>query len=384
MADEFTTILTSLGLSTEAFIAILVIVLLVIGAVVVVIVSRPVLDIYPYLLPNARVRARKGRLFDEKHFSEIIESDNIDEITNYLRGFPDYAEHIDNYSLEKSLDIQLSETYDMIARIAPENIKKAFVALAKKSDINNIKSLITAKEANLNSNDTSNLLIPSGKLYEDIQHLIDSNTVEDVVAGLDGTEYGVVLEDALNEYKESKMILPLEAALDKYYLENLLTAANVPSNDNTAILYSYIGSQVDVNNIKLIIRAKTDGLNYEGISPYMIKEGHDIKEWKLKDLMESEDVSGVINSLEGTDFAQILNDNLQNYNETGSVAVFEKALDEYISDYANSLSLKNPLGIGPIIGFLNKKEKEVKNLKIIARAKREAGFPVSEIQEMLV
>lgn len=384
MADEFTTILTDLGLSGEAFIAMLIIVLLIVGAVIVVIVSRPVLDIYPYLLPNARVRARKGRLFDEKQFSEIIESTNLTEITNYLRGFPDYAEYMDNHSLEKSLDIQLSETYNLIARIAPDNIKKAFVALSKKSDINNIKSLITAKEANLSRDAILELLIPSGKSYDNIVHLIDANTVEDVIAGLDGTEYGSILEDALSEYKESNMILPLEAALDKYYLENLLKATNVPSNDNTAILYSYIGSQVDINNLKLIIRAKADGLNYENIESYLIKEGHDIKEWKLKDLMESENISGIINSLEGTDFADILNEKLQTYNETGSIDVFEKALDEYISNYANSLSLKNPLGIGPIIGFLNKKEKEVKNLKIIARAKREGDFPISKIQEMLV
>ncbi|KZX15887.1 V-type ATP synthase subunit C [Methanobrevibacter cuticularis] len=384
MADEIATLLANFGLSGEAFIGLLVIVLLIIGAVVVVIVSRPVLDIYPYLLPNARVRARKGRLFDEKQLSEIIESNDLNEITNYLRGFPDYAKYMDDYSLEKSLDIQLAETYALLARIAPADIKKAFVALAKKSDINNIKSLIAAKEANLDRDATINLLIPSGKLYGTLEHLVDVNNVEDIITGLDGTEYSSVLEDAFNEYEESKTILPLEAALDKYYLENLLSARNVPSNDNTVILYSYIGSQVDVSNLKIIIRAKVDGLNYESISPYIIINGHDIKEWKLKDLMEAEDVPSLINGLEGTDYAQILNETLNSYNETGSIGVFEKALDEYLADYTNSICLKNPIGIGPIIGFLTKKEREIKNLKVIARAKRENEFPIAEIQEMLV
>jgi V/A-type H+-transporting ATPase subunit C len=384
MADEFTTILTSLGLSNEAFIGLLILILLVVGAVVVVIVSRPVLGIYPYLLPNAKVRARKGRLFNEKQFSEIIESEDSNDVVNYLRGFPDYSQYLDSYSLEKSFDIQLAETYDLLSRIAPKDIRKAFVALAKKSDMKNIKSLISAKEANISKNATEDLLIPAGSLYDLLEQLTDANNVEDIVAGLDGTEYAAVLEDALTHYKESKMILPLESALDKYYLENLLSASNVPSDDNTMILHSYIGSQVDVANLKLIIRAKSDGLNYEDIEPYMIKKGHQIKQWKLKDLMESENVVGVINSLEGTDYSPILTEILSTYNESGSVSVFEKALDDYVTEYANSLSVRNPLGIGPIIGFLNKKEKEIKNLKIIARAKRESGFPISEIQEMLL
>ncbi len=104
-----------------------------IGAVIVIVASRPVLDIYPYLQPNARVRARKGRLFNEKQLSEIIEADNIEEVTNYLRGFKDYADYVDKYPIEKALDVQLAESYNLISRIAPNSVKDTFSLLAKKS-----------------------------------------------------------------------------------------------------------------------------------------------------------------------------------------------------------------------------------------------------------
>ena len=48
------------------------------------------------------------------------------------------------------------------------------------------------------------------------------------------------------------------------------------------------------------------------------------------------------------------------------------------------MQYKKPLGVGPIIGYLSQKENEIKNLKIIARAKREANFPNSKIMEMLI
>ncbi len=73
---------------------------------------------------------------------------------------------------------------------------------------------------------------------------------------MDGTEYAAVLEDALPKYENSGMVLALESALDKYYLESLLRSSNVPADENKQILFSYVGTQVDIANLKLIIRAK--------------------------------------------------------------------------------------------------------------------------------
>jgi len=384
MADELTALIESFGIPGEALLAIIFVAIVVLGAVVVIIITRPLLEIYPYLITNAKVRAKKGKLFDEKQFSEILEADDVDDIINYLRGFPDYLEHLENYSVEKSLDIKLAQTYVSLSKIVPEDVGKAFVALSKKADINNIKSLIAAKEANLTKDETLKLLIPVGRLYDFLEQLVDANNVEDIVARLDGTEYGSVLEDSLSQYEEKGMILPLEFALDKYYMERLLVASSVPDDENSTILHSYIGSKVDITNLKLIIRGKVDGLDYDVISPYLVQNGYQIKEWKLKDLMEAETLPTLINGLEGTDYYSSLNEVVALYNESKSVSVFENALDEYLVGYAKDLSLKKPLGIGPIIGYINEKEKEIKNLKIVVRAKREDGFSMSKIQEMLV
>ena len=384
MADELASLITSIGFTQESFIVFCILAVIVIGAVVVIITSRPILDIYPYLNPSSRVRARKGRLFDEKQISEIVETNNVEEVENYLKGVPDYADVLDDYPLDKALDIQRADTYDFIARIAPKEVKDPFVVMAKKTDINNIKSLITAKEVGLTADETRELLIPSGSLYDELSSLAETDSVTDIITSLDGTEYATALEDALPEYEEKKMTLPLESALDKYYLSNLLRSSDVPADENRQIVYSYVGTQVDVDNLKLILRAKEDGLNYDDISDYILADGYQLREWKLKDLMDSPDVTNVISGLEGTKYSEALTDVVPQYNETGSVAVFERALDVYANEHAKSLASKKPLGVGPIIGYLSQKEAEIKNLKIIARAKREADFPNSKIMEMLI
>lgn len=385
MAEDIATIVTSLGFpSNETFLAAMFLILAVVAVIVVISTIKPVLDMFPYTYPNARVRARTGRLLTDKQFSEIIESQNIEEVKNYLRGVPDYAKYIDMYPLEKALDTQLAETYDLIARITPDNSKEIFKFLLKKFDIKNIKSLIIAKEAGLNSEQTMDLLVPFGELSDKLDSLVESESVTEVLNGLEGTDYLKILEDSIPIYKETGLLLPLEASMDKYLLENLLRSSATPEDDNTSLLHNYVGTLVDAANIKIILRAKADDLKYEDIESYMISDGYQIREWKLKELMESEDVAGVISSLEGTDYAPMLSDAMADYNETKSMASFENSLDSHVVKTAKTISLKNQFGIGPMIGFLSRKENEIKNLKIIARGKREEGFSSSMIKEMLI
>lgn len=385
MVEDIATIVTTLGFpSIEAFIAAMFLVLAVIAVIVVISTIKPVLDMFPYTYPNARVRARKGRLFTEKEFSEIIEAQNLEEVKNYLRGVPDYAKYIDQYPLEKALDTQLAETYDLIARITPDNSKETFKFLLKKWDIRNIKSIIIAKEAGLSTDQTLELIVPFGELSDKLDSLIEADTVTEVLNGLEGTEYPKILENAIPIYNETGLLLPLEASLDKYLLKNLLRASATPEDDNTNYLHNYIGTMVDVANIKIIIRAKADNLKYDDIEPYMISDGYQVREWKLKELMEAEDIAGVVSGLEGTDYAPMLSDAMTDFTETRSMASFESALDSHVNETAKTISLKNQFGIGPMIGFLSKKEREIKNLKIIARGKREEGFSSSMIKEMMI
>lgn len=385
MVEDITSLIGTLGFSSpEAFIGLLFLVLAVIGAIVVVVTIKPVLEYYPYMYPNARIRARIGKLFNEKQISEIVEADNLEEVKNYLRGVPEYAAHLEEYNIEKALNTQLAETHDLVARIAPKDVKDTFEILLTQWDIRNLKSIIIAKETGLTTEETMDLVVPFGELKDSLDKILDAKDITEIINALEGTEYAKILEDALPAYQKTGMLLPLEAALDKNFLGKLVKSVANPADENTTLLQSYIGTIVDSTNLKMILRAKVDGLKFVDVEPYMISSGYQLRDWKLKELMESEDVEGVLSGLEGTDYSQVLAEAAPEYSSTGSIAPFEDAIDGNIRKIAKTISRKKPSGIGPIIGFLSRKEVEIRNLKVIVRGKMEKGFSTSMIKEMLV
>lgn len=385
MEETITGIITSLGFSSiESFMALLVVGLAVIGALIVVITFRPLMEYYPYTYLNSRVRAKIGKIFNDKQLTELTETENEDEFKNYLRGHKDFASLVDKYPTEQALDVNLAESYDLLARIAPKDLKPTFDLMLDQWDIKNIKSVLIAKEAKLNEEETNELLVPYGVLKDDLSKLVEADSVQNMIVALEGTPYAKILEDALPDFNENKTLLTLESALDNYYYERLLAKSADQSDENTRMLHSYVGTQVDIANIKIILRAKSDDLSYDQIKPYVIKSGYELRDWKLKELMESEDMTSLLSSIESSQYGKIIIDHIPEFNQTGSITVFDDALDGYERDMANNIFKKKPFGVGPIIGFLNKKETEIKNLKIIARSKRGNSIPSSEIKEMLL
>ena len=97
-----------------------------------------------------------------------------------------------------------------------------------------------------------------------------------------------------------------------------------------------------------------------------------------------EDMNSLLSSIESSEYGSIVADHIPEYNSTKSITVFDEALDSYERNMAKNIFRKKPFGVGPIVGFMNKKEIEIKNLKIIARSKRGSSIPSSEIKEMLL
>ncbi|ENN96082.1 V-type ATP synthase subunit C [Methanocaldococcus villosus KIN24-T80] len=354
---------------------------------VIVWITKMVIDLAPYAYVNARVRSREARLLDRNKINEILEAQSFDELIGILED-TDYSEYISKVSgkdpifIEKAFDLYLANLYKFLYDIAPNKAKQVLKIFMKKFDIKNIKTLIRAKNINLDAEEISDLLLPFGNIpKEKLRELSEVKTVEEVIRGLEGTEYFKVLQEALTEYEHTKNIIYLELALDKYYLNSLKRVMMIEGKEEDTFR-EFIGRMIDIENLKVILKTKADGLSGEEVVKYLTS-GYELAEWKLKDLANATNIEAVLGGLEGTKYAEILSECMDEYNREKSIYVFEKILDKYLLELGKKLSLRKPFGIGPIIGLIVSKELEIKNLKAIIKGKME-NMKAEEIKNFLI
>ena len=354
-------------------------------ALIIVLLSFKEFSSYaPFAYPNARVMARRGRLLDKKQIIEIIDAKKLEDMYNLVSDVPEYKKFLDKFPFEKAMDMDLAETHQILANISATKFREFFDVILSKWDIQNIKTLIAAKEMGIDNEEIKDKIIPFGKLPEDIFiRLLDAENIDEIATALKPTVYHEPVNEAIYLYKEKKTLLPLEASLDKYYYEKWLETVLEISNDDGEVLNILINTKIDLLNLKIILRARSDGLEFKDIKDYIFAGGDQLYEWKLKELMGTEKIVDFVEGLEGTDYADILKEALPEYDKTGSISALESALDKYSLELGVELAKKRPSTIGPMIGFLSQKEIETKNLKLIYQAKLE-DFSPEEIRKMLI
>ncbi len=388
--DALTQLMEIAGMPTDIFMTLLVLAGIAIFLVIMIFLIRYLAETAPFAYVNARVRSMESRLLKDHKMNELIEASGATELIGFLED-TDYGPYLsevlgqseDPVIVEKALDIHLAHVYKTLANISPDAARKILKLLEKKFDVKNIKTLLRAKYVGLDAEETFKLLIPLGTISEaKLRELSETKTVEEIVNALEGTGFSSILSEALTDYENTGKLTALEMTLDKSILESLWKNVSVDGTEKD-LFKEFIGTMIDIENLKLILKGKADGLSSEVISNYTTSKGYELAAWKLKELADVESIEGVISSLEGTKYASIVNENLEEFEKVRSIYVFEKALDNYLVKMGKKLSLRQPFGIGPIIGLITSKELEIKNLKVIIKGKIE-GMSASEIREILV
>ena len=390
MVDALTQLMEIAGMPTDVFMTLFVLAGIAIFLVIMIFLIRYFSEIDPFAYVNARVRSMESRLLKDHKINELIESAGTTELIGFLED-TDYGPYLsevmgqseDPVIVEKALDIHLAHVYQTLANISPDGARKILKLLEKKFDVKNIKTLLRAKYVGLDAEETFKLLIPLGTIPESkLRELSETKAIEEIVSALEGTGYSSVHSEGLTQYEQNGKLTTLEMSLDKLILENLWKNVSVDGTEKD-LFKEFIGTMIDIENLKIILKGKADGLSSEAISNYTTSKGYELASWKLKELADVESIEGVISSLEGTKYAPLMTENLEEFEKVKSVYVFEKALDSYLVKMGKKLSLRQPFGIGPIIGLITSKELEIRNLKIIIKGKIE-GLSASEIREILV
>jgi len=329
---------------------------------------------------NARIRGMKSRLLKSSDLKELAAKLDVDSVTKMLEQTP-YRRELEDASvqysgitcIEEALRRNLAKTFRLLFDMMKNEEAETCISIfLNKWDVQNIKTILRAKNIGVTSDEIFGSLAPAGALDDALLiELIkqpDVRTVIDLLASW-GVEYAKPLTEHFEEYSKSSDLVVLEYALDKFYYKNALNVAKGDSYDK-GIIKGLIKTEIDVTNIKSVLRIIRDKIELEDAEYYLIAGGRELDTDRLLAMIKTWTIEGVIKQLARTSYGPPTNVP-DEYVKKEKISVFERGLDKFLLQKALAMSSGDPLSIAVVIGYLYAKFNEITNIRIIARAKTE-------------
>ena len=296
-------------------------------------------------------------------------------------------EKIDSDALEEVLLQNYVKTCKKLVKFSSGDIRKLLLAVLKKVEVSNIKTLLRAAKAQMNIDEAMKNIIPLGKLDKDRCRAIlkGSKTIDDVVNFLIDLEYDLIMEAVLNEQQKHRDFALLEVALDKMVYRGMLQAAEKLKGTDKRIAKIVLGIEIDATNVKIILKCKALMVSQERVRTYLMPTAlidEDTWERAITAPNTKSMIKSLLSSTENKFYEKIFNQILKEHDAPLSrlEAILDRAslgmslfvLKEYTRYY----------NIGFVLAFLNLKWVEVRNLRCIINGS-ERKSPASQVRKLL-
>ena len=337
---------------------------------------------------NARVRSRRAAMLSDEDYRKLIrmgpsEIARFMEETEYEREINELGTRFSGVDLiEYALNRNLAKHFDDLLEWSEGKLYDRVVRYLRKFDVWNLKTIIRGIYTDSTPEEIRTDLIRAGELDDGtLDRLVEVDSIEDAIELLDGTIFAEQLESASEEFEETGTLVPLENALDRAFYENLLEDLGRPQEGPEAKYVEFLQAEIDFRNARNALRLARSGADLDPAA-YYIEGGVLFDESDLNRLVGDYDAL-VDHIAENKRYGDRLSGALDRLRDADSLIQFEHALDAALLEYADTLSSVYPTSISPVLSFILAKEREVENIRAIARG-REVGLDENEIEEELV
>ena len=340
---------------------------------------------YEYV--TARVRTRRSALFDDEDYRKLLRM-GPSEIARYMEE-TEYETEVNALGarydgvdlIEYALNRNLAKHFDDLLRWADGRLYAMIARYLRKFDAWNVKTVVRGIYSDAPRDAVESDLIRAGE-FDDrlLERLLEAATIEDVVELLGNTLYGDALAAAYADYEDTGTLVPLENAVDRAYFEGLMSGVTGEQDRATELYVEFLQAEIDFRNVRNALRIARSGADIDP-ADYFIEGGRLFDAAELAQLASNTDelVARIRDSTYGEDLSEAL-DQLE---RADSLIGFEHALDSALLSYSNHLSHVFPLSVCPVLAYVLAKEREVDNIRAVARG-REAGLSEDEIENELV
>jgi len=338
---------------------------------------------YPYV--TARVRAKKAGLLSQDIYERMLQME-IPQIARVLSEGAYKAEILALATKASGVDLielatsrNLAAVYTQIIGFSEGELRQMIGWYLDRFDVQNVKTIVRGKLFGASVEEIQEDIVAAGSMRESfLQSLIELPSLDEIFERLEGTIHAQALQALGKKPSEVERWNEWEDLVTKLYYENLL--AIVPERtEGTRLMREFIRREIDIVNLKTLLRlwASKASLPYEAF----VEGGLEIPRSELaemltldvnaltarfRDYLLTEDLAGRLKDLQALGVGQL-------------VRTIEKLHLLEAGRYAHV----HPLSVLPILDFIVRKDREVQNLRIIARGK-ESALSLEVIRELLV
>lgn len=326
---------------------------------------------YAYIV--ARTKVMKSRLLKPEDFRKLLNM-SFDEIMRFLEE-TEYKKEIDEmaykYTGPKLLDYalfsNLAKTYRKIYTVSFGDAKMLIGQYLRRWDVWNLINIIRGKNANLPAEMVEETLVPAGEFnLENLRSML-SKDLNELTKELEGTVYGDILSKIGS--------VPMNVIEDELWKAYYRAVLSVKTNDfESRVFTNFVRMEIDLRNIKTILRLKAEGDSAEEVISRIIPGGYELTEEEARKLatMSFEEIT---KSLEGFWFWKI-----SGVEDLGKAEIeLDRIWIEAIAKRAGNY----PLSILPVLQYIVLKKVEVDDLRILGWGKWH-GLPNEEIEKEMV
>jgi V/A-type H+-transporting ATPase subunit C len=323
----------------------------------------------------ARTKVMKSRLLKAEDFRKLLNMD-FDEIVRFLEE-TEYKKEIDEMGykytgprlLDYALYSNLAKTYRKILQVSFGEAKYLVGEYLKKWDIWNLINVLRGKSARIEPEVIEETFVPAGELSADYLKSLLVKEIEEIVKEFEGTLY----YPALSKIGTAPMNV-VEDELYKTYYRRLL---DIPQREfETKLFVNFIRMEIDIKNIKTILRLKVDDAGIDEIMERIIPGGFEITEDEARKLVAMP-LDELLKSLEGYWFWKGIEAEITDLAEVE--VEFDRVWIQTIAKRASNY----PLSVLPVLQYIVLKKVEVDNLRVLGWGKWQ-GLPNEEIERQMV
>jgi len=338
---------------------------------------------YPYV--TARVKAKRALLLPEGTYGRLLQM-TIPEIARIL-GEGDYKTEMlalgTRYSgvdlIEMAMSRNLAKTYTKIYEFSEGNLRTMIARYLDRYDLQNIKTIVRGKAYGAKRSEVEEDLVSAGSFSEEFLHeLVEAENLEAVFDSLEGTIYMRALEAMGRRPSEVENWAEWEDRVSRLYYLDLL-ASIPPSTDANRLMRTFVEREIDIVNLKTLLRIWASEATFE--REVFLPGGLEMAPEALEE-MAPMDFEALQKALSAYSFYEDIEADLDRVQQTG-VGVLIRKVEKVHLMQASRYAHLHPLSILPILDYIVRKDREVQNIRLIARGK-ESGLPNDVIQSLLV